>query len=87
MGTRKYVCKRRPGDGWGCVNLYCGTVKVAIESCPPYNTRKGKFCINFLLPEMNSIYGDNQTDLRSAAVRLCEEWFVRTDVGALENNH
>ena len=70
-----YICKRRPDNGYGCVNIYAGKIKIAVENRPPYDTGNGKYRIAFLIPSVDSIYGDDQDALRKEAIKLCNDWF------------
>ena len=74
----KYVFKRRPDDGYGCANLYAGKVKIAVERKLPYQNKEGSFSIGFLIPAIETIYGDDRNELKSRAVVLCKEWFNKT---------
>lgn len=75
MSERYYVCKRRPNEAYQCVNIYSGKIKSAVENKIPYRCDKGDYRIAFLIPGINTIYGNDQTELRREAIRLCEEWF------------
>lgn len=70
-----YICKRRPDDGYSCVNLYAGKIKIAVENRVPYKAKEGAYRIAFLIPSIEPIFSDDQKQLRSEAIRLCKDWF------------
>lgn len=73
----KYVCKRRPDDGYSCVNIYAGSIRVAVEAHSLSSHDKGEYRIAFLLPEIETIWGDEQRELRKQALSMLDNWFAR----------
>jgi hypothetical protein len=71
-----YVCKRRTDDGWGCVNIYSENTKVACERHGISNDERGEYNIAFLLPGIETIYGNDRKTLKQKALSLITEWFM-----------
>jgi hypothetical protein len=49
------------------VNIYAGNIKVAVEAHSLSGIDKGEYSIAFLLPEIDTIWGDEQQELRKQA--------------------
>jgi hypothetical protein len=76
----QYTRKCRPDDGWGCKNLYMGSVKVGGYVHSLCRNPDKVYTMRFALPSMTDIADDDPGVLMRRAIVLCDEWLTKIGV-------
>lgn len=71
----KLTWKRRTNDGWGCPNLYAGSIKIGSVSRELWNNPKGMFAFNPALPSIDIVYAQDIESAKQLGEELARFWF------------
>jgi len=73
----KYTWRKQPDDGWGCKNLYMGTIRVGGYVHSLIRNPVNEYIMRFALPTMVDIGDNDPKVLMQKAEVLCDEWLKK----------